>query len=659
MAKITVKQQKQLEYFKNLIFAGNFDEAEKEIEKYKEEYLEKKRYCDQAPVYWLLLLISRKVCDNDELIAQKQDISKDVNYKMAISYSTGIEKDVYENISRQILGEPLIQIDEEELVKFWENWLKATTSAPGKKKTTTTTATQENKENEEEKPIITSQITESISNVEVDDNKKQSIKISFIQEPLKPQESIVINGDIKIVDLADNAIIRELEHVFPDIFDEKDVKEDDKEGQENIIENIKNDIVSSDINNDNQLQEAQEDIIEEKQEKQEEKTDIKEDYKNTDEETIIEDIEENIDDDKKTNLEDLLNIDDNNIDNSVGYDENGFKILNDVLLGYNGKDKNVVVPDNVKVIGKYAFSDCTFIEKIDLPQNLEKIEKFAFENCVSLKQFYIPTSVKVIKEYAFSCCENIEEINIPDIDVIEKNTFENCFKLKQIILPETLKIIGDLAFFGCRKIKNVKIPASVEEIGRKAFASCISLESVNLAKNNSLNLVHEDVFVNCNRFVNIFIEDLESWCKINYVAKSENEFFRYMDMNLCLNEKPIEDLEIPDGIIEISANAFLGYEKLKSLKIPSSVRSIETKAFAYCVSLKNVIFDLEGDLEGISDYAFYKCKSLTEINLPSNTFEIVDRAFMECVNLKKVLIGRDTTYYSNSFPKDCEIIDKD
>lgn len=75
-----------------------------------------------------------------------------------------------------------------------------------------------------------------------------------------------------------------------------------------------------------------------------------------------------------------------------GTDNNGFVIINNILIGYTrtpAADEygNVVinVPNGVVTIASYAFSNTSSITHITLPPSVEKIEDYAFEACTKLK----------------------------------------------------------------------------------------------------------------------------------------------------------------------------------------------------------------------------------------------------------------------------------
>lgn len=60
------------------------------------------------------------------------------------------------------------------------------------------------------------------------------------------------------------------------------------------------------------------------------------------------------------------------------YTYDGFLIVDGKLIDYKGKEKDLVVPDGVKKIGKYAIPHST--EKLYLPESVEEIDPFAFSN---------------------------------------------------------------------------------------------------------------------------------------------------------------------------------------------------------------------------------------------------------------------------------------
>ena len=175
-----------------------------------------------------------------------------------------------------------------------------------------------------------------------------------------------------------------------------------------------------------------------------------------------------------------------------------FVINNGVLEGYNGREKEVIIPDGITTIGSEAFRNFTGITKIIIPDGVEVIEDSAFSNCGRLESIVIPDSVKTIGKYAFSSCENLEEIVIPKgIVHISSGAFWDCKKLKRIEVPATA-IVDEDAFSYCKSLtdengflvvsgvlynysnrgKFIDIPDTVKDITHPAFPYYPELETI-------------------------------------------------------------------------------------------------------------------------------------------------------------------------------------
>lgn len=112
---------------------------------------------------------------------------------------------------------------------------------------------------------------------------------------------------------------------------------------------------------------------------------------------------------------------------------------------------------------------------------------------------------------------------------------------------------------------------------------------------------------------------------------------------LTLNEEwinfklSIEKIIIENGITEISSWLFSGYDNLKEIELPSSLKEIGNNAFIYDCSLERVSFP--DGLKYIGQEAFKSCSSLENITLPNSLTDLGDGAFSGCSSVKKLYIG--------------------
>lgn len=200
-----------------------------------------------------------------------------------------------------------------------------------------------------------------------------------------------------------------------------------------------------------------------------------------------------------------------------------FQIENGILTRYTGAGGDVVIPDDVLVIGDEAFSDCVNLTGIKIPDRVIHIGEMSFQNCINLTRITIPDRVTCIGDHAFRGCRKLISINIPRRVVrIGMGMFGGCTNLTNITLPDRVTYIGDSVFWGCKSLTSIAIPDSVTSIGAGAFLHCTSLTSI----------------------------------------------------------------VIPNSVTSIGKSAFSGCASLTDITIPKSVRSIGQKAFYGCKSIK-------------------------------------------------------------------------
>lgn len=158
--------------------------------------------------------------------------------------------------------------------------------------------------------------------------------------------------------------------------------------------------------------------------------------------------------------------------------------LKKIIHFFNDNRVSYKIPNNVEIIGEYAFSKCG-IYKIDITPNVKRIEKFAFMGCSNLEfvNFEYHSNLKIIDTCAFADCKNISNICLPDeLEKIGIQSFSHCRNLKSVRFPITLKEICNCAFEGT-SISSVILPKNIEILGIRAFTASNIEELKSLSPN--------------------------------------------------------------------------------------------------------------------------------------------------------------------------------
>ena len=88
------------------------------------------------------------------------------------------------------------------------------------------------------------------------------------------------------------------------------------------------------------------------------------------------------------------------------------------------------------------------------------------------------------------------------VETIGYRAFAECMSLVEVSLPESLQSIGNYAFYRCHNLKNVDF-ANVNKIEQGAFEDCIRLENVELGKGTEY--ISIDAFKNCIRLQSVTV----------------------------------------------------------------------------------------------------------------------------------------------------------
>ena len=138
--------------------------------------------------------------------------------------------------------------------------------------------------------------------------------------------------------------------------------------------------------------------------------------------------------------------------------ESPLVILNGVLVDGHKCEGEVVIPDNVTRIADRAFMDCESIESVSIPDSVEYIGRQAFYNTGWLNKLSAENELVIVNDFLLNGNNCGEDLVIPDtVKSINGQSLAFVENLKSVTIPETVKHIGPVAFYMCPKLESVTI----------------------------------------------------------------------------------------------------------------------------------------------------------------------------------------------------------
>lgn len=354
--------------------------------------------------------------------------------------------------------------------------------------------------------------------------------------------------------------------------------------------------------------------------------------------------------------------------------------------------------ENLVTIGRQAFAGIG-AATVTVPTNVEKIDYRAFAQCsnlesVSVRDFdldkIVGTKIKLIGRYAFTECGSLETVYLPRDNEnsskvtieIDEYAFYKCIRLQDIYFPLNLTKIGDYAFKDCSNSTTDWANRKIGKYtGRQWYTNADNIRKTNPGGNFTSEILWtEDIeayyqptsaYIDMTQCVDkkddinnikVIVYDptgqyttkmhIQEVTGLKTVDLSKNERVT-LGIGVFENCKNLEKASLPNNMTEIPEATFQncatpkiggsggdvkGYESatyadwyigLEEVEMSNRVTSIGKNVFAGCYRL-----DLNGELPNrlveIKEKAFYDCESIGEITLPGTLKYIGNAAFQNC-----------------------------
>lgn len=315
---------------------------------------------------------------------------------------------------------------------------------------------------------------------------------------------------------------------------------------------------------------------------------------------------------------------------SVTFGKNIRKIGEKAFDHCNKLEAPIILPDKLDTISEFAFA-YSKITSVTFGKNIKYIGQQAFYGCTGLTSLVLTGNVYVF-DHAFAESSNLKSVTIgEDVDYLHYQAFEHCpvqsvvwnvknytrsvsgtaspFKhtsnfVTSFVFGENVERIPAELCSGLR-IESITIPESVTSIGKDAFKSCSSLNSVVW----NARACGENTYSDSAPFYAIRqqITSLVIGDKVTFIPSY-----------LCYEMNKLTDVVIPASVISIGNHAFDGCSKWagQNIVIPNDVMTLGDYAFANC-NLATIT--IGSKVNSIGKYAFMGNDNMTAVYNESET----------------------------------------
>lgn len=235
--------------------------------------------------------------------------------------------------------------------------------------------------------------------------------------------------------------------------------------------------------------------------------------------------------------------------------------------------REIVLPQSLKTIGKNAFYNNYYLQKIDIPAGVTEIGRGAFASCSNLNEITIRGENTLLHGGAFgeksgysvgAFAGKLSELHqqwlyddsASDFFIWQGQLLDYRGTSKMPVIPDAVKVIGASAFWRS-DITGVTIPSSVKLIGASAFYECASLTSVDIP--GSVERIDNNAFYGCTGMTSV---------KLNKGLKVIGEG----GFNDC---EGLTSLVLPEGLTTLEERAFYDCENIERFTFPKSLTDME------------------------------------------------------------------------------------
>jgi len=352
---------------------------------------------------------------------------------------------------------------------------------------------------------------------------------------------------------------------------------------------------------------------------------------------------------------------------------------------------DLILPDGIEYIGKFAFLMCIRINNLHLPDSLTRLEPWSFAY-VSPEYIHMPKNLKVICDNALCCVagntyrnlvlpeglDSIGEYGITSINCdslivpstvryLSKDCLDNLSRyieikapldsiatsaipsqaVRELVLPKTLRRLEHSAFYPCYDLKRIVWPDALEYIGPYALAG---------------NKIEPMV-------VPPTVRALGRWAFADNVWEPRTFYFTTTTPPICLNEDVFEGIRMEQSTLYVPRGAKQNYankapwswfgtiEEYDEIVLPPVEYRYDFELgglYYNVVSDEELTCEVSFDLNFITDKNTYEYKSVTipeTVTYEGKTYTVIgfETGAFSDTPLHQITLPQTITYIDNAF----------
>ena len=266
--------------------------------------------------------------------------------------------------------------------------------------------------------------------------------------------------------------------------------------------------------------------------------------------------------------------------------------------------KSIRLGAYIERIGTQCFTECSFLEKVEMGKSVWSIGAFAFAGTPWLDNLIEPPAENTGSETAAdSSSETSAETTAETAAETTKDTSKDFLVVgdgvllrylgsdKNIVIPDNVHHIADA--FVMSDIVSVKMSDSVYTIGEYSFAFCFSLATIDFSQN--LLSIGENAFYGCSTLPSV-------------VFPNQLRELGACAFYQCEN---LTSVRLSPSLTLLDDGAFFNCTQLRLVQIPKTLTAFGVEAFGSCPSIELVFY------EGTEE-------EFKKINIDSTNYIILD-----------------------------------